>query len=182
METLLDKLSHLFRELFFYVIPGLIVICYGWFILKHEHIDRDVHMVQTYCSVIILIFAYIIGHLIGLFAQKILSMEDEDFLKQEIEVFKDFQEHHKHFVERYNSLFYFRRNLAVAFFTLIPCHFYFSAMGITRNWANGCISFYFLFLGGILYHGAKDAKEKFKNRLSTIKSLSNPILYESKHP
>jgi hypothetical protein len=138
ISKLLDFFKHIVRDLLTYILSGLIVIANFAYILLHlNKTEFNILFDNTYVIWLIIIFAYVIGHIIMGIMYIILEKTKFDNLltkyykieikqKNEIEIYKKDTKLYEFFIERQNQLYYLRWNLAGAFLL------------------NGCVNLYLL--------------------------------------
>jgi hypothetical protein len=124
---------------------------------------------------ILIFIAYVIGHIISVIANCFdKKMKDDIYLNNEIAAYRKWPKHHRLFIDRYNSLYYLRRNISTSFFVV-----FFLNLIIAINTCNCNIpmsrfvisNIVILLLGFLMLYGAHEAQKKFFNRINTVNSL-----------
>lgn len=124
ISKLLDFFKHIARDLLTYILSGLVVIANFAYILLHlNKTEFNILFDNTYAVWLIIIFAYVIGHIIMGIVYILLEKTKLDDIftkfdikqKNEIEIYKNDIKLYEFFIERQNQLYYLRWNLAGAF-------------------------------------------------------------------
>jgi hypothetical protein len=140
LAKLLEYFKHIVRDLFVYVLSGLVVIANLSFI-DYQFYDKKLGFLKIldeleYKIFIILIAAYIIGHILVAIRNIIRTIckfkicnslnIKRKYSYKEIMIFIRNKDIYDYFIERQNQIFYIRRNLSVAFLlsAIIDIYFY----------------------------------------------------------
>ena len=127
ISKLLDFFKHIVRDLLTYILSGLVVIINFAYVMFHlNKVEFKILFDNTYAIWLIVIFAYIIGHIImGMMFLFLEKTKIDDFLnnhyninidqENEIKIYKKDINLYEFFIERQNQLYYLRWNLAGAF-------------------------------------------------------------------
>jgi hypothetical protein len=175
MDKLLDNLTHLVRDIFFYFIPGAIIIFLPRdhsFIHSYESFGKNFKFESSY---FLIIMCYVFGHIISVIANFFdCEMKDKNYLKNELKTYNLEPEFHKNFIDRYNSLYYLRRNISISFFIVALINFalfFFLGNPKINLVQDSVFNSIFVFIGFIMYTGAVDARKKFFRRIRYINIL-----------
>lgn len=120
MNEIVKAFTHLSREVLIYFLPGfLFVINILFLIYKIDNVTFTEFINYKYIGIISVIFAYILGHFSLAFRESFFNIfhirKYDEFEKDKEYLFfiKEKKENlYEEFVERYNLLFSFRKNIA----------------------------------------------------------------------
>lgn len=121
MKEVLKGFKHLAREIIIYIIPGFLFIFDILLLLKINHIEIiENKLFLDNIFIITIVIAYILGHFAISFREVILQLlgiikspkEDKcEQLDKELEIYKIDIDRYEGFIERYNLLYAFRKNI-----------------------------------------------------------------------
>lgn len=115
-EQLFKIFKHISRDLLFYSLSGFIVIL-NIAALNFEYWDNT--LLNTYLIednwFSIFVISLVIGHVLRGIILNVEDGENDDSLSNELITYIKHPELYEQFIERYNQLFFIRRNLAFAF-------------------------------------------------------------------
>jgi len=121
MKEVLKGFKHLAREIIIYIIPGFLFIFDILLLLKINHIaiiENKLFLDNLF--IITIVIAYILGHLAISFRELIMQLlgiikspkeEKCEQLDKELEIYKIDIDRYEGFIERYNLLYAFRKNI-----------------------------------------------------------------------
>lgn len=217
IKSILDKFTHLLRDLLFYFVSGFLVILYIVYLSSYFETVFN----STIYIIIVVICSFVLGHVLMVTSRivfedickcsnscdKNFNLNDKNimsyiYLKKEIEIYnktlstKNSTELFNQYIERYNTLYFFRKNLTLAFIfiSLISTIYLFSIFFI--NYENLlCIHFQGLYLYSTLqekyfiailmqifsvifsvtlYFGTKKTKQGMDQRIKIIHKILFP--------
>jgi len=181
LVKLLEYFKHIVRDIFVYVLSGLVVIANLAFI-DYQFYDKKLGFLKIlndidYIILIILISAYIIGHIIiavmllcfeATRIDKIITFKINIEQEKEIKVYKENPNLYEYFIERQNQLYYLRWNLAGAFLVSliinIVINYYFKNTNIP-NFYHITIFLLFFIIFILHYRTAIDYNNTIQNCL-----------------
>lgn len=174
MTEFFKAFKHLSREVYIYIIPGLILLINFGIILFIENQPLFFKLYNLpYISILLITIAFVLGHFSLSIREPFLCKKDKDDeeLKNLINVFQNNKDSYEHFVERYNLLYSFRKNMfcisilmfitnIIALFYTCKCYFlYFTIFSIVL------IVFFLIY--------AKRTKEDYKTRIKLLSDSKN---------
>ena len=179
-EKSFEYFKHITRDILIYALSGAVVIINLIFLCEINKLITF-EDIKKWNFLITLIVAYVLGHII----KRIADLFDEDSFKKlqkdEIEVFCESEKLYVYFIERWNQLYYMRKNLAWAFlvsggvsFGLMFLHTIL-LLNKLKNFDPITIFHYLisiiinLIVFGILYSSYKETKDKFKKTIENCK-------------
>ena len=189
LAKLLEYFKHIVRDLFVYVLSGIVVIANLAFI-DYQFYNKKLGFLKIlkeldYKILVLLIGAYIIGHILvairntiryfyesfckikicAYFNKNSLNIKRK-FFEKEIDIFIKNKDIYDYFIERQNQIFYIRRNLSVAFLlsAIIDCYFY----KVFPNNSILFMSFLLLAISIILYCLSLVSIKNYNNKVLEI--------------
>lgn len=143
MNELVKAFNHIARDIMIYILPGLIFLLFClFFCIKIHYLNSWNNIMTTKNIIILIIVAYIIGHIIMGIMEFFVILKIENFFKKifypkesikpkdendaelEILAFSD-RDAYNFFVERHTQLSLFRWNLSGSFFLISISSFIF---------------------------------------------------------